>query len=1037
MKKNMLCTCAALSVAWCFLAAVASAAEFTWTGGGSGWADGANWGGTAPGAGDTAVIPSNFDVKVTDGDVATVGALGAIRVEGSLVFLNTSSDVTIAGNISGAGAITSQGASGITLAGDNIGHTGKMEFTNSNVTVTSRTGLGSPTREAVHSKVGSTNYRLWFTGNGLTNDVPLRLSGDHISTKGNGLTQNNTDPFVQNADMTFGPGYVNFSLGNYTFNGALKRTVNAWFTMYNSAAFNGQVQFGGATYFPVALSSSYTLTLGAAGNSWAHFCAYGAGTVRCNVANALDSSHYHGLGYNGTDAVTTLDLNGYDQTVPVVRLSTYSSWVRTATEGSSYYQRITSDRPATLTMTRTTTTGALDAVVPYKFEGAVTLRHAGEGLYKIVNTASTSTGRVEVTAGTVAFDWGASWAGDVDVTGGAVQFLGMSYLSPSSRVSVSGTGKLYIGENMVLECAALTLGGESKGIGTYSAATDGDWIDGPGSISISPAFSPGGRFVWTGATGNGSLRDGGNWEGGTAPRLTGGDTLVFKNDAAGNVATVASGNVAAYGIEFETGGDFALDLGTSVFYLGPGGITTRLAEGATGVPTNMVTAAMHVSFPQDGDWTVAGGTALRLAGSMSGGVTSHPFHNIVGDGALILEGDNEALLEPLKLVCPARVLSPYGLGSALRTTVISNTLKFAEAGLTNYTPITLRVKNISNVADSFTDSMYDPLVMKGAVGWLSAGFVQFYSGMRYAFDGGFGPKGSPVFQSPANAELYITNAPIKMSASSSSAYVVLWSNLTTHLGATGGNWSYLASGKLLVCEAEDALYSAGTGNAAGCVQTSSDIYSYERGTIDLNGFDQRVQRLARYLINASHPAVTKTSALSDVPGTIRSAKPALFRIMRATGVEDPYPVVFAEKAGLEQAGGATNQIVRRLSSTVGPLKVSAGELVLKWGAGFTNVEDVVVSGGRLLVAADSVANAFGVGKVTKANVAISGDGVLELESGLAYAASLTVDGVAKGCGFYGASACADPRVPAANRLSCMAGEGVLRVGKIGTMMVIR
>ena len=111
--------------------------------------------------------------------------------------------------------------------------------------------------------------------------------------------------------------------------------------------------------------------------------------------------------------------------------------------------------------------------------------------------------------------------------------------------------------------------------------------------------------------------------------------------------------------------------------------------------------------------------------------------------------------------------------------------------------------------------------------------------------------------------------------------------------------------------------------------------------------------------------------------------------------------------------------------------------MLKWGAGFTNVEDVVVSGGRLLVAADSVANAFGKGKVTKANVAISGNGVLELESGLAHAASLTVDGVAKGSGFYGASACADPRVPAANRLSCMAGEGVLRVGKIGAMMVIR
>lgn len=66
-----------------------------------------------------------------------------------------------------------------------------------------------------------------------------------------------------------------------------------------------------------------------------------------------------------------------------------------------------------------------------------------------------------------------------------------------------------------------------------------------------------------------------------------------------------------------------------------------------------------------------------------------------------------------------------------------------------------------------------------------------------------------------------------------------------------------------------------------------------------------------------------------------------------------------------------------------------------------------------------------------------GNGVLELESGLAHAASLTVDGVAKGGGFYGAAACADPRVPTANRLSCMAGGGVLRVGKNGAMMTIR
>ena len=68
---------------------------------------------------------------------------------------------------------------------------------------------------------------------------------------------------------------------------------------------------------------------------------------------------------------------------------------------------------------------------------------------------------------------------------------------------------------------------------------------------------------------------------------------------------------------------------------------------------------------------------------------------------------------------------------------------------------------------------------------------------------------------------------------------------------------------------------------------------------------------------------------------------------------------------------------------------------------------------------------------------IFGDGILNLVGGQSRVAKLTVNGVEKDAGFYGSLTCTDPRVPAANRLACIEGEGVVKTGKFGLSVIVR
>jgi hypothetical protein len=443
---------------------------------------------------------------ITDADITYVTALTGIAIpaDASLVFDNTLS-LTLSASLSGAGAVYSGTAGTVVFAGDNSEHTGSMAFTNMNVTVTHRYGLGSATRAVEHC-----NARLLFKGAGLTNDVPLviRDSARNSRTQsGNTFTESWTDPWRQNGSVDFYA--TDWAFGNWTFAGGLmfNSTVYGFSitrdcrpVILNKPFDSSKSLYLGLGFFGQDESTSWNaarfvdITLAAPGckyrdlaiaNGVEYNGTYHRGII-CGCTNALDRNNYLGLGRANTYKVM-LDLNGFDQTVPQVRHSTYhvgsTDWRCTPTRGMSEYCLVKSATAAKLTMT-----GNDDARVAYRFSGCVSLRQEGTGAYTILNQYCDTTGRLEVVHGKVAFDWGSGWAGDVEVfDSGTATFLEGSTLSRAkrkSKVKVHDGGKLYVTNGVEIVCATLMLGSRDLPAGKYSAANAPEWIEGDGIVDV-------------------------------------------------------------------------------------------------------------------------------------------------------------------------------------------------------------------------------------------------------------------------------------------------------------------------------------------------------------------------------------------------------------------------------------------------------------------------------------------------------------------------------------------------------------------------
>lgn len=151
---------------------------------------------------------------------------------------------------------------------------------------------------------------------------------------------------------------------------------------------------------------------------------------------------------------------------------------------------------------------------------------------------------------------------------------------------------------------------------------------------------------------------------------------------------------------------------------------------------------------------------------------------------------------------------------------------------------------------------------------------------------------------------------------------------------------------------------------------------YLDGNIDLDGYDQTIQRLTvGYTVEESHGTAYYN--------TMSSSKPAVMTLTSSD--EDTVPYIFAGDISLRFAGTGAFCLANMLSTSTGTLQVDSGVLQLKWGAGWGGT-NVVVTGGTLQLDSPYALKDF------KARVSVTGGKFALGESGVAQVKSLTVNG---------------------------------------------
>jgi hypothetical protein len=240
------------------------------------------------------------------------------------------------------------------------------------------------------------------------------------------------------------------------------------------------VQKLGVLLFNAAANS--TVRLETSDNRWTEdFSLSGSGRFLCCTENALFADKPLNLARD--NEATVLDLGGYDQKCLFVRNVVVPKKYE-ASRGSAGYGLVTSESAATLTLT---SAGAVPAAV--RFSGAVDLACIGSGVNTFVNQFSDSTGTLTVTNGTVKFDWGAGWGGDIDIRhDGRVEFAETCSGTCTSRetgaVTLSGSAKLSVAAGARYCCGSIKLGEVLITSGVLSAQTHPEWIEGGGAVYV-------------------------------------------------------------------------------------------------------------------------------------------------------------------------------------------------------------------------------------------------------------------------------------------------------------------------------------------------------------------------------------------------------------------------------------------------------------------------------------------------------------------------------------------------------------------------
>lgn len=252
-------------------------------------------------------------------------------------------------------------------------------------------------------------------------------------------------------------------------------------------------------------------------------------THRLCVDNAL--SHAAGGGYLSDCYKGTLLLDGHDVWLGGVSIKSTSS--------SSAFE---SSTPATVYMDQYYSVASSIRLCS-KFKGQASLSKTGQyPLYVGGDSAvveSPTSGDIEVTQGDLFLMSTSKWPniGEARVVAtnanARLHLLGKDNLPQAVTICLTNenghAAKLAVSNGVMLAVKKIVVNGVEKGVGSYSAATDPDWIEGEGIIQIQrpPRETPV-TTTWTGDAGTTSWKNDGNWDNG-APQTY--DSVVLTADS--------------------------------------------------------------------------------------------------------------------------------------------------------------------------------------------------------------------------------------------------------------------------------------------------------------------------------------------------------------------------------------------------------------------------------------------------------------------------------------------------------------------------
>ncbi len=360
-------------------------------------------------------------------------------------------DGRILDNAAGASAVTFAGgqripsgttvvSSKVTVAGDNT-YSGQSVISGGTVEIRHNNALG-----AIGAGAGTTIYtasrgRLQLANNITVAEALTFVGGDPSNTFFTNLLSssgNNTVTGLISAPVGMRIGGTGGTVLNIA--GGLSSTSQVVFNPGGGTVnfITTPVTLGTGNFY---LDQSGLITVGVAGNTWGSTVVGGGGTVRLDVENALPTSTTVLMGVSYNAGLSTLNLNGFNQTV--------GQLTQTLATGATSPGFITSATAAVLTINQSATT-----TFSGQFTGELGMTKGGTGTLNLTG-ASTHGGVTRTNGGTLAL-------GNVDALQNSTLDTGVSG-AQTVTFTVAGTNTYDLGGLQGAD--ALALGANSLNVG--------------------------------------------------------------------------------------------------------------------------------------------------------------------------------------------------------------------------------------------------------------------------------------------------------------------------------------------------------------------------------------------------------------------------------------------------------------------------------------------------------------------------------------------------------------------------------------------